>query len=136
MRLDEALYSRLSGFAGLIALVPADRIYPQWLSQAPVYPAVTFTRISTERFQHFSGNPDHEQTTVQVSAWGATFTSARQVADQIYAALQGFVGVMGGAGGVQVGSCLAENELELTAEVAPDKIIHHIAVDFVIVFAR
>ena len=101
MNLDEALYARLSTYAGLIALT-STRIYPMELPQTPTLPAITYYRVNAPT-EHVMGETisDIERATYRIQCWGATMTSARAVADQVIAALDGFKGLLGGALGVR-----------------------------------
>ena len=58
MHLEEALYTYLSTYAGLIALT-STRIYPEEKPQNCIMPAVVYSRISTPRehtYGHGSGS--------------------------------------------------------------------------------
>lgn len=94
MMLEEALYSYLSGHAGLTALVAA-RIYPVALPQSTTLPAVTFLRVDAPTLQTFCGTAK-TRARVQVSAWGTTHIQALTVAEQVRAALDNYAGLMGG----------------------------------------
>ena len=101
MNLDESLYARLSTYAGLIALT-STRIYPLMLPQTPTLPAITYYRVNAPT-EHVMGETtsDIERATYRIQCWGATLTSARAVAAQVIAALDGFKGLLGGATGVR-----------------------------------
>ena len=101
MNVDESLYARLSTYAGLIALT-STRIYPVELPQTPTLPAITYYRVNAPT-EHVMGETtsDIERATYRIQCWGATMTSARAVAAQVIAALDGFSGLLGGATGVR-----------------------------------
>jgi hypothetical protein len=90
MSLESEVYSRLSGFAGLTALV-STRIYPLRLPQDTTLPAVTFTRLSASRLSAMGSDPGLVRARVQYDAWtegSGAFDGARAIAEQIRAALQ------------------------------------------------
>jgi hypothetical protein len=93
--IEQHLYQRLTGFAGLTALV-ATRVYPQKLPQEPTYPAVTYLTVSALRESAMSADPGVARRRFSVIAWGATFTSASDVAEQVRAALQRYKGTLDG----------------------------------------
>ena len=101
MNLDESLYARLSTYGALIALT-GTRIYPMKLPQTPTLPAITYYRVNAPT-DHELGEAAStiEMATYRIQCWGATMTSARAVAAQVIAALDGFSGLLGGAGGVR-----------------------------------
>ena len=53
--LEQALFTRLDGFAGLTSLV-VSRIYPLILPQNPTLPAVTYQRIDGIREDGIAGS--------------------------------------------------------------------------------
>lgn len=88
MAIESTIYSRLSGFAGLTALV-GTRIYPMILPQGATYPAVTYQRIATApRDSCMSEDDGIVRANIQVTAWSETFTNAKAIVDQVRAALQ------------------------------------------------
>jgi len=101
MNLDEALYARLSTYAGLIALT-STRIYPMELPQTPTLPAITYYRVNAPT-EHVMGETTSsaERATYRIQCWGETMTSARAVEAQVIAALDAFAGLLGGATGVR-----------------------------------
>lgn len=126
MSLETALYSRLSAYAGLNALVGA-RIYPMMLPQAPTFPAVTYFRVSTVPTQVFSAPAsDQLRVRMQVSAWAMSYDGAHAVADQIVAALDGWYGLLGGAGGTVCAITLT-NQVDLRE---PDTGRYQVPCDF------
>lgn len=86
--IEETIYSRLSGFAGLTALV-STRIYPIILPQGVTYPAVTYQRISAEaRESCMVDDVGLVRTRFQMTAWSETFKGARTISEQLRQALQ------------------------------------------------
>ena len=85
---ETSLYSRLTTFAGLAALV-SNRVYPLIMPQGATYPAVTYQRISTEpREVAMGADPGIARPRFQVTAWAETFAGAKAAGDQIRLALE------------------------------------------------
>ncbi len=130
MELREALYTYLSGYAGLNALV-GDRIYPIVLPQKAVMPAVTYQKISEPQVHVSGADSGPYCPRYQFSCWGTTYDEACDVAVQVRTALRDYTGVMGGAGGVTVQRSFLEDANDLFNEqtercgVALDFIIWH-----------
>lgn len=131
MTMEEALYSYLSGYAGLTALV-GTRIYPEMLPDSPTYPAVSYSRVSTRRERTLTiPSVAAVEARFQCSCWGERYADAKAVAVQIKAALQDFQGVMGGTGGVTVLEASTVNELDQhDARVR----VYHVPVDVTILY--
>ena len=91
--LESALWTRLSGYAGLIALVN-KRIYPVVAPQAAQAPFVTYQRISTTRESAMGSDPGVAHVRMQVDCYGAAspvsdgYADAKAVAAQVRGALQ------------------------------------------------
>jgi len=86
--IESTLFTRLSTFSGLTALV-STRIYPLIAPQGVTYPAVTYQRISTmPREVAMGSDPGIAFTRIQVTAWGETYTSAKAIGEQIRLALE------------------------------------------------
>ena len=90
------LYARLSGFAGLTALV-STRIYPGVVPQEQVEPAVAFVRIDEpEEVEAMGENADILETRFEVTSLGPTYDSCEAVHEQVRAACRRFRGTVGG----------------------------------------
>lgn len=108
MAIEDTLFTRLSTFAGLTALVGA-RIYPLIIpeGQGKKGPCVTYQRISTEpRESCMVADDGYARARIQVTAWGDTYTAVKAVAEQVRQALQRW-----SATGVLDTFLLAENDL-------------------------
>jgi hypothetical protein len=133
MTIEAALYTQLSTFAGLTAIVGAA-IYPMQADQSAVLPYVTFHLISDVPENVMAALPTLTRDRFQFSAWAVTYLQASQIAAQVTSALQSFTGMMGGAGGVTVSACLKELEVDMyegdskTYQRITDFIIFHNAV--------
>ena len=87
--LAEDVYARLTGHAGLGALV-SDRIYPEHLPQNPTYPAVTYFQVGGPRDHSLAGSSGLAVTQWQVDAWATSYLGAKAVAEQIRVALDSY----------------------------------------------
>lgn len=92
---EEALFTRLSGFAGLTALIAA-RIYPVVLPQDVVLPAVSYRRLSGPRSSAMGSDPGLAHPRFEVNAWAREYLAAKNVKEQIRAALQRWRGTVSG----------------------------------------
>ena len=85
--LEQALYTRLTGYAGLSALV-SSRIYADRLPQNPTLPALTYQRISREPWESLSASDGVEDAGIQIDVWASTVSSRSSVTVQVLAALK------------------------------------------------
>lgn len=129
MTLEQALFNYLSTYAGLVSLL-GTRVYPLRLPQGPTYPAITYFKVSNTRVRTMGAPNLGGRPRVQVSCWGETYASAKAVANQVRAALDGYgPATMGGVGGLVVKAVQLENEQDLEHN-KPDLV--EIALDFTI----
>lgn len=128
MTIEAALYTQLSGFAGLTALVGAN-IYPMQADQNAVLPYVVFFRVHGSPCNVMNALPTLQEDTFQVSSFAVTALLANQIAAQVKLAIRGFKGIMGGSSGVNVGACLVDNEHSL---FEADPKVYHRVTDFLI----
>lgn len=85
---EESLYSLLSGTAGITALV-STRIYPDALPETVTYPAIVFSRASTDPVPSISNINFGSDVILNVSAWGTTRTSVDAIAVAVASAVLG-----------------------------------------------
>ncbi len=123
MSIEDAVFNRLDGHAGLTALV-ASRIYPVMSPQNPTTPYVTYQRISTDRVSLLGEDTDIARPRFQISAWSTDRDEVVSVAAQIRDAFQRYSGT--NASIVILDSYL-ENESDL---YEPDTKLYQIPVDF------
>lgn len=128
MTLDQALFNYLSTFAGLTALI-GTRVYPRVLPQNPTYPAVTYQRVSSTRMRTMGAPLLGAEPRIQFTIWAETHLAARAIATQLRAALEGYTGTMGGAGGVDVLGAQEQNDLD---DYEPLTKLHQAILDFTI----
>lgn len=81
------LYDRLSGHAGLSALV-STRIYPNVAPQNVTVPFVTYRRVSAVRESGFGEDIGIVTSRFQLDMYAATYSGVRAIAEQVRAALQ------------------------------------------------
>lgn len=84
--IEAAIHTRLTGFAGLSALVAA-RVYPMHLQQPPTLPALTYQRIGGRR-EGALGVDVAVYQRMQIDIWAETYAAAKAVAKQVRLALQ------------------------------------------------
>lgn len=89
-----SLFSHLSGHAGLAALVDS-RVYPIVAPQDPERPYLTYQLISRESEPTHDGPSGLDNPRLQIDTWASTYVEAGQVAKQVRAAMDGFVGTVG-----------------------------------------
>lgn len=123
--LRQAVYSQLSGVAGVSALV-ASRIYPKVLPQQPTMPALVYQVIDNDRANVHRGQTTGARARVQVTCWGNTEASVSAVKDQVRLAM---IAATGSIASVTIDGVSCEGEVE---GFEPDTVRHWIALDFFI----
>lgn len=89
--IQEAIFARLSTFAGLTALIgvpPACRLYPRLLPQDSAYPAVTYFKVDETRLVAMGVNPGLAHARFQFDCWDKDRTKVRDVTEQLRQALE------------------------------------------------
>lgn len=106
MNAEESLYAELAGHAGTAALV-GTRIYPVSLPQTPTLPAITYRLVSQPTEHVFAESASTTKiATFRIQCWAegtavlGAWAGAYALATQVEAALDGFSGLLGGAGGI------------------------------------
>jgi hypothetical protein len=126
---EEAIYNRATTFAGISALI-GTRAYPLQLPQQPTLPALTYTRISNERVSAMGADATVARARIQLSAWGATFTSAKTLAKQILSGFQRFKGTFAG---IVIHDCFILNEIDLYDS---DALIYQVITDIDVIYTE
>lgn len=127
MSLPDAIYSRLTGVAGVAALIDT-RAYPGVAPPAAALPFITFTRVSVERSSAMGSDTGLAHARYQLSSWADTFTGAEALKEAVRAALQRWRGTVAG---VEVLDSFLESEIELYEEetklwqIVLDVMIHY-----------
>jgi hypothetical protein len=93
--IDSALFSRLSGHAGLKALV-STRVYPPPAPQNAAYPLVTYQEIDRVSPHVMGKTAGVTHVRYQIDSWATTLSGAKAVAAQVEAALDNYAGTSSG----------------------------------------
>lgn len=100
MTIEEAIFSYLSTYPGLVALI-GTKVYPDIVPQSQDLPAVTYTFISDDKPRSAVGGHDGISNDIfQIAAYGTTKSAVSAIKQQIRTALltaagNGYVGYMG-----------------------------------------
>lgn len=86
MSLDAALYSKLTGTAGITAVI-GTRMYPSIIPQGATLPAITYQRISTVEFTSHDGPSGLVRARYEIIAWAETNAAALSLAALVRIAL-------------------------------------------------
>lgn len=89
--IQEAIFSRLSGFAGLSALV-ALRIYYRLMPENPSYPALSYFKVSETRVPAMGVDAGVVHARFQFDVWDIDQDSVRDVTEQLRQALERYRG--------------------------------------------
>lgn len=106
--IDDAIYERLTGDAGVAALV-SNRIYPDQVPQDVIWPAIIVHGPASETASYsHEGDENLDTARIQIDCYGSTCASAKQVKAAVRACLSGkrFTGT-----GARVMSCQLDNSL-------------------------
>ena len=93
MTIETAIFTRLTGHAGTTALV-GTRVYPDHLPQNPTYPAITYTRVTTERASAMGVDTGVVEAEFRIVCFDETYAEVKAVALQVLDALQRFRGTV------------------------------------------
>jgi hypothetical protein len=127
--IEDAVYARLTAVAGVTALI-ATRVYPVRVPQNPTYPLASYQKISDVPAHAMGSDAGVRTARVQVTAWGATYDDAKNVAIQVVAALSRFRGT---SASVVVQDVFFENEVDLGFDA--EALVHQVADDFFVYYA-
>ena len=94
MSFEEGLFEYLDNHAGLSMEVDS-RIYPVLLPQKSILPAVTYTRLVTPLLHELDTTSVLPHPTFQFDCWAESYARAKDVAEQVYIALDMYRGAMG-----------------------------------------
>lgn len=94
MTVEAEIYTRLTGFAGLSALV-STRIYPNTIEQNATLPAIVYRRVSAERISAMGDDTGTVRTRYQFDVYDDQYTDGlRPVVEQLRKALQRHTGTL------------------------------------------
>lgn len=91
--LSKALYTKLSGTAGITALV-STRIYPVVLPENVTLPAISYSVVAQPQIHSLEG-VTALNSLVQIDCWADTFLASQNVAEAIANAINDFSGTIG-----------------------------------------
>ena len=95
MSLPEApeafLYARLTSQTAVSSLV-GSRVYPLLAPAGTPLPLVIYQRTAVERPQSLAGNVGNPVVTLQLTTYGTSYTSVKNIARQVRLALDGWTG--------------------------------------------
>lgn len=116
MTFEAALFNYLTNYAALKALIQ-NRVAPMVRLQEPEWQqgrSVIYEILQDRRYQRFSDDPTATRIILRVTAFGKTSELVKPVATELYNALQGLTGEIGGAlsGNISIGSCLHEDAVD------------------------
>ena len=123
--LEEAVYSRLTGNAGVSALV-STRVYPNKIPQEAALPALAYQRISARRVKAHAAPTGLARVRVQVTCVSRSYSEVKALAAAVRTAMQG---VMGSVGGVTLQGSWLETDAD---EYGDAETLHSVRQDYMI----
>lgn len=129
MIIEEALYTHVTSNSGFAALASA-RLYPMVIPQDAALPAVAYQRISGVRVHDMQEAAHLAHPRYQFTVVASSYSNARAVVNALRTALVGYMGTMGGAGGVRVMAVFCENEIDNGFDQASGRFT--IRIDFIV----
>ena len=92
--IEEEIYSHLTGNTNVSNLC-GIRIFPNVLPQGSSYPAVAYSRISSNHEKDMDGSVGFCTIRLQVTSWDDDYTGAKNLSEQIRLCSDGYQGLMG-----------------------------------------
>jgi hypothetical protein len=89
--IEQDLHDYMTADAGISALV-GGKVYPVEMAEEPVYPVITYQKISGAREHTLDGAPTSATPRWQITSWGRTYAEAKALADAVEAAFDGKLG--------------------------------------------
>jgi hypothetical protein len=126
MYIEEALYTYLSTYAGLTALI-SKKVFPVIAPEGTLVPYITYTKVSGQRFHALKTDSGMTNPIYQFSCFATAYGSTKAMSAQLRAALQNYSNTMGGSGGVVVQSVLLVDEHDLYDDEAK---VYYTTIDF------
>lgn len=126
MTIEEVVYQRLTGYAGLAALVSA-RIYPGLLPETPSYPALTYDIVNTDRESAMGVDAGIAAARLQVMVYASKYKDARDVKEQVRGALQRYRGTLAGT---EVMDTFVEDDRDEPPDLINGVIVRTRAIEF------
>ena len=126
MSLETGLKSALTSDVTVNALV-SGRIYPEIMPQDVTYPAISYQRISTTRYQLLEGIDDFTQVRIQIDCWDSSYSGVKALASAVKGAIDG-VRVLGSE---SVHHCFMDSMIDLS-QIDGDREDRRISMDFIV----
>jgi hypothetical protein len=110
--IEEAIYTKLSGTAALIALVPAAQITYRLLKQNSSYPAIRYFKVSEVRESAMGTDPGLVHARWQFDVYDPSANNVRNAREQLRLALERWRGTNLGGTGLTVQDTFIESEID------------------------
>jgi hypothetical protein len=123
MTIEEGLSAYVLSSPEITSLI-GNRIFPMSLPGDCLLPALTYQTISDPSEMTLKGESKHRHPRIQVSCWGSSYGSAKQLANLLRKQLTGYLKVFGD---VNVGAVLYRGSNDL---YSPEYSLFHVPVDF------
>lgn len=111
MTIEEAIFYQMTHAAGVIAIA-STRGYPLTVPPEVTLPAWAYQVITADGDDTMSGPSGLRMARVQITCIGNKYSEAVALGNAVRTCLDGFTGVMGGAGGLVVCPAQVVNELD------------------------
>lgn len=108
MQIEQAIINQLLATPAIVTLVGQKIYYIGRTPQNVTMPYIVIQSIDDIPDHSHDGYSNLKTTRIQVNSFDDSYLGCKAVDAAIFAALDGFTGVMGGVGGVTVGSCLVD----------------------------
>jgi hypothetical protein len=108
MVIEEAVNYHIENDAGIAAVV-VDRIYPNTIPQDKALPALAYQVISRPGAMAHDGPPGIAWPRFQITAQANDYDEVVALINLVRVAFDGFTGLMGGAGGIEVEGCFVKD---------------------------
>ncbi|MFW6079533.1 MAG: DUF3168 domain-containing protein [Gemmatimonadota bacterium] len=128
MALEASLREHLEA-DGAVAARVGGRVYPVLLPPDVTYEAISYRRISAPREHAQTGPSGLVRARIQVDSWATTYGGAKDLAEDVRRALDGFRGTMGTTVTTRVDSTMLEGDRDLYDE---DAEVHRVQHDYLI----
>lgn len=92
---ENHVYHRLVGSPGVARLV-GFQVFPIAVPHNAPFPFIVYKRANITRESHLSGPMFMPLVNLQIACWGASYDSARSLADEVRLALDGATGTLAG----------------------------------------
>lgn len=106
MLIHEALERHLSQYVTEVN----SRVYAEMAPSKTPTPFITYTRVGTQYHHQFGRDSGFNTSHIQVDVYAVTAKEAQAIAVTMRKAVIDFSGIMGGDGGVYIGSVILEDE--------------------------